>query len=60
MSEQSGSGTPDQERLDEIQERIDETRESVNDGTALDDEPRFIDSGTEGDEVVDDTIAPPG
>jgi hypothetical protein len=57
MSEQ---GRPDQERLDELQERIDETRESVDDGTERDDEPRFIDSGTEGEEVVDDTIAPPG
>ena len=50
----------DQKKLDDIQERIDKTRESVNDGTALDDEPRFIDQGTIGDEVVDDTIAPPG
>ena len=49
---------PDQERLDDIQDRIDEVRESVNDGTDLDEEPRFIDSGTEGDEVVDNTIAP--
>ena len=53
-----GPGGPDQERLDDIQERIDEVRESVNDGTDLDEEPRFIDSGTEGDEVVDDAIAP--
>lgn len=50
----------DQQKLDDIQERIDATRESVNDGTELDDEPRFIDHGTVGDEVVDDTIAPPG
>jgi hypothetical protein len=56
----SEQGRPDQERLDELQERIDETRESVDDGTERDDEPRFIDSGTEGEEVVDDTIAPPG
>jgi hypothetical protein len=50
----------DQEKLDDIQRRIDETRESVNDGTELDDEPRFIDEGTVGDGTVDDTIAPPG
>jgi hypothetical protein len=50
----------DQKKLDDIQERIDATRKDVNDGTALDDEPRFIDQGTVGDEVVDDTIAPPG
>lgn len=54
------TGGPDQDRLDDIQERIDEVRESVNEGTELDDEPRFIDSGDEGTEVVDDTIAPPG
>ena len=53
-------GDQQQNRLDDLQERIDDVRESVNDGTELDDEPRFIDSGTEGDEVVDDTIAPPG
>ena len=53
------SDTPDQERLDEIQERIDEVRESVNEDTELDeDERRFSDDGTEGDEVVDDNIAP--
>ncbi|HVF32231.1 MAG TPA: hypothetical protein VM933_04250 [Acidimicrobiales bacterium] len=50
----------DPQQLDDLQRRIDSTRESVNDGTALDDEPRFIDQGTVGDEVVDDTIAPPG
>jgi hypothetical protein len=52
--------TTDQQKLDELQHRIDKTRESVNDGTELDDEPRFIDEGTVGNEVVDDTIAPPG
>jgi hypothetical protein len=49
-----------QDRLDDLQERIDDVREDVNDGTALDEEPRFIDQGTAGDEVVDDTIAPLG
>ena len=50
----------DQQKLDDLQQRIDKTRESVNDGTELDEEPRFIDQGTEGEEVVDDSIAPPG
>ena len=50
---------PDQERLDDLQDRIDEARKDVNEGTELDDEPRFIDVGEESD-VVDDTIAPPG
>ena len=50
----------DQERLDDIQQRIDETRQDVNDGTELDEEPRFIDRGERSDEHVDDTIAPPG
>lgn len=58
MTTPDGGG--EQERLDDLQERIDDVREFVNDGTALDEEPRFIDSGTEGDEVVDDSIAPPG
>jgi len=50
----------EQDRLDDLQERIDDVRESANEGTELDDEPRFIDRGTEGEEVVDDSIAPPG
>jgi hypothetical protein len=51
--------TPNQERLDEIQELIDDVRESVNEDTELDqDERRFSDDGTEGEEVVDDNIAP--
>ena len=57
MSAGSGAG-PEQERIDDLQERIDDVRESVNDGTELDEEPRFIDDGNEGDEVVDDAIAP--
>lgn len=56
----TGTGGDEQDRLDDLQERIDTTRASVNDGTELDDEPRFIDPGTEGEEVVDDSIAPPG
>ena len=51
-------GGPEQERWDDLQERIDDVREFVNNGTDLDEEPRFIDDGTEGDEVVDDAIAP--
>jgi hypothetical protein len=54
----SAPGGPEQERLDDLQERIDDVREFVNNGTDLDEEPRFIDDGTEGDEVVDDAIAP--
>lgn len=50
---------PQQERLDDLQDRIDDVRRDVNNGTALDDEPRFIDNGSESD-IVDDTIAPPG
>jgi hypothetical protein len=53
------SDTPDQERLDDIQERIDEVRASVNEDSELDeDERRFSDDGTKGEEVVDDNIAP--
>lgn len=46
----------EQERLDALQDRIDEVHEDVNEGTELDDEQRFIDSGEHG--PVDDTIAP--
>ena len=60
MTASGGDQGSEQGRLDDLQERIDDVRESVNDGTEHDDEPRFIDSGTSGDEVVDDTIAPPG
>ncbi len=51
---------PDTEhdKLDDLQERIDTTRKSVNEGTELDDERRFIDDGTIGRDKVDDTIAP--
>ena len=53
------SNTPNQERLDDIQERIDDVRESVNEDSELDqDERRFSDDGTEGEEVVDDNVAP--
>lgn len=58
------TGTPDpqqeQARLDGLQDRIDDVRTDVNDGTELDEEPRFIDRGALSDEHVDDTIAPPG
>ena len=47
----------DGSRLDRLGERIDEAREDLPEE---DDEPKFIDRGTIGDEVVDDTIAPPG
>lgn len=50
----------EQERLDRLQEKIDEERADLAEHTGHDDEPRFIDEGTVGEEVVDDTIAPPG
>jgi hypothetical protein len=50
----------EQERLDRLQEKIDHERADLAEQTGTDDEPRFIDEGTIGEEVVDDTIAPPG
>lgn len=58
MTDTSGSDAQ-QGRLDDLQDRIDDVRKDVNDGTALDDEPRFIDNGSKSD-IVDNTIAPPG
>lgn len=50
-----------EERLDDLQDRIDDARKVVNEGTELEDEQRFIESGEESDPgEVDDTIAPPG
>jgi len=59
----------EQERLDHLQEKIDAERADLQELAAVEyvlpetgqgDEPRFIDEGTVGEEVVDDTIAPPG
>lgn len=58
MTDTAGSSS-EQDRLDDLQDRIDDVREDVNNGTELDEEPRFIDNGSESD-IVDDTIAPPG
>lgn len=60
----SDSESSPEERLDDLQDRIDSAREVVNDGTELDEEPRFIESGEESEpdepDEVDDTIVPPG
>lgn len=45
-------------KLDQLGDRIDEVRKDAL--PEENDEQRFIDKGTIGDEVVDDTIAPPG
>lgn len=50
-----------EERLDDLQDRIDSARKVVNEGTELEDEQRFIESGEESDpDEVDNTIVPPG
>lgn len=50
-----------EERLDDLQDRIDAARTIVNEGTELEEEQRFIESGEESEpDEVDDTIAPPG
>lgn len=50
-----------EERLDDLQDRIDAARKVVNEGTELEEEQRFIESGEESDpDEVDDTIVPPG
>ncbi len=50
----------DDNRLDALQEDIDQQRAELAQDEGRGDEPRFIDRGEVGDEVVDDTIAPPG
>ena len=49
----------EQERLDRLQEKIDAERAELRKESG-ESERHFIDEGTIGDEVVDDTIAPPG
>ena len=55
-------GEPTQERLDELEEHIQEAHAHARD--ILDepdpDQPHFYESGTEGDELDDQQIAPPG
>lgn len=55
-------GEPNQERLDELEEHIreahDHAREILDEPDP--DSPHFYESGTEGDELDDQEIAPPG
>ena len=50
------------ERLDEVEEQIDEARKTAEDAGILDDpgERKFYESGDEGKQEDDQTIAPPG
>jgi hypothetical protein len=52
----------DDERTERVQDEIDHARRSAEDAGLLDDEdePRFADSGTIGQEEDDQQIAPPG
>ena len=53
------TGAPDEDRLEHLEDEIEAVRHRVAEqkGEAG---PHFIDEGTEGEEQVDDTIAPPG
>lgn len=48
------------DRLEALQADIDAQRAELAEAEGKGDEPRFIDRGDVGEEVVDDTIAPPG
>ena len=50
------------DRLDQLGEQIDEARTHAEDADLIDDpdEPKFYESGSEGREEDDQTIAPPG
>jgi len=52
--------TEGNDRLDALQDDIDAQRAEIAEDEGKGDEPRFIDRGEVGEEVVDDTIAPPG
>ena len=53
---------PSQERLDELEEHIQQARDEAQAalGEPHPDEHHFYESGTEGDELDDQQIAPPG
>lgn len=55
-------GRPNQERLDELGEHIEQAHDNARDllNEPHPDEPHFYESGTEGDELDDQQIAPPG
>jgi hypothetical protein len=53
------SGAPDESKLEHLEEEIAEVRHRVAEDTG-EAGPHFIDEGTEGDDQLDDTIAPPG
>ena len=61
MTPDAQGGTPDQERLDEVQRQIDHARDVAEDANVLDDpdEPKFHQTGALSD-LDDQTIAPPG
>ena len=50
------------DRLDKLGERIDDARQQAEDAGILDDpeEQRFFESGEEGEDSDDQTVAPPG
>lgn len=58
----SDNDVPDQERLQQLQDDIDSARSNAEDANFLidPDEPRFYESGEEGKDLDDQTIAPPG
>lgn len=58
----SENEVPDEERLQQLQDDIDSARKTAEDADVLvdPDEPRFYESGEEGDDLDDQTIAPPG
>ncbi len=58
----SENEVPDEERLEQLQDDIDSARKHAEDADVLvdPDEPRFAESGDQGEEFDDQTIAPPG
>ncbi|MBW3581286.1 MAG: hypothetical protein KY447_00950 [Actinobacteria bacterium] len=58
----SENEVPDEERLEQLQDGIDSARKNAEDADVLVDpeEPRFHESGNQGEELDDQSIAPPG
>jgi cell division protein FtsB len=58
MTQRDSDTEKQQQELDELQHEIDEVRREAD--PLKSDEPKYVDSGTIGEEYDDQTIAPPG
>ena len=59
MQDETEGGRPDPERLEQLEDEIQQARAHAEENRGPD-EPTFKQRGEASDEVVDDTIVPPG